>query len=324
MSTTPPVRETGQDPTGSGHAATDSEVALAVSGLRMTYGEVTAVSDVSFSATVGEVTAVLGPNGAGKSTTIETCEGYRKVQGGSVRVLGLDPADSRLRPRVGVMLQSGGAWSSITAMKMLRHVARMYAAPLDVDQLGERLALHGIKAPYRRMSGGEKQRLALACAVVGRPELLFLDEPTAGLDPHARLAVWELVRDLRTAGVSVVLTTHLMDEAEDLADRIVILDAGTVVADGPLIDLTSATDGLTFRSTIGLNIANLLGALPAGCRAQEFSPGAYRIDGPIGPAEIATTTAWCSGQGAPMRDLNIGRRSLEDLFLELTGRSLRP
>ena len=162
------------------------------------------------------MTALLGPNGAGKTTTVEICEGYRRADAGSVRVLGLDPARDgrRLRPRVGVMLQSGGVYPSVRAGEMLRHVAALHADPLDPADLVERLGLGAVsRTPYRRLSGGQQQRVALALAVVGRPELVFLDEPTAGLDPQARRATWELVGDLRRDGVSVVLTTHYMDEA---------------------------------------------------------------------------------------------------------------
>ena len=188
----------------------------------MTYGDVVAVDGLDLVIERGTITSVLGPNGAGKTTTLETCEGYRRPQAGSVRVLGLDPVAQRrqLLPRIGVMLQQGGAWSGVHAMEMLRHVASLHAHPLDVDTLGERLGLGPCgRTPYRRLSGGQQQRLGLAMAVVGRPELVFVDEPTAGLDPQARHTTWDLLRELRTAGVTVVLTTHYIEEAERLADR---------------------------------------------------------------------------------------------------------
>ena len=159
----------------------------------MSYGEKVALDGLSLSVARGSVTAVLGPNGAGKTTTLETCEGYRKPQGGTVRVLGLDPQVQRreLLPRIGVMLQSGGAWSGVRALEMLRHVASLHAHPLDVPMLAERLGLGSCgRTPYRRLSGGQQQRLSLAMAVVGRPELLFVDEPTAGMDPQARRTTW--------------------------------------------------------------------------------------------------------------------------------------
>jgi len=184
---------------------------------------------------------VLGPNGAGKTTTLETCEGYRRPQSGTVRVLGLDPFSQRqqLLPRIGVMLQQGGAWSGVHAMEMLRHVASLHAHPLDVDVLGARLGLDACgRTPYRRLSGGQQQRLGLAMAVVGRPELVFVDEPTAGLDPQARHTTWDLLRELRAAGVTVVLTTHYIEEAERLADRVHIIDRGRLVMSGTPAELT--------------------------------------------------------------------------------------
>ncbi|MGI8645357.1 MAG: ABC transporter ATP-binding protein [Nocardioides sp.] len=208
----------------------------------MRYGATMAVDGLSLTVDRGTITAVLGPNGAGKTTTLETCEGYRRPQAGTVRVLGLDPRrDQRaLLPRIGVMLQDGGAWSGVRAVEMLRHVARLHAHPLDPALLAERLGLDECgRTPYRRLSGGQKQRLGLALAVVGRPELVFVDEPTAGLDPHARRTTWDLLEELRASGVTVVLTTHHMDEAERLADRIHILDRGRIVASGTPAELTA-------------------------------------------------------------------------------------
>ncbi|GAA3069135.1 ABC transporter ATP-binding protein [Streptomyces olivoverticillatus] len=236
----------------------------------------------------GGVTAVLGPNGAGKTTTIETCEGYRRPDAGTVRVLGLDPvADSAaLRPRVGVMLQSGGIYAGARAEEMLRHTASLHAHPLDVDALVERLGLGSCgRTAYRRLSGGQQQRLSLAMAVVGRPELVFLDEPTAGLDPQARHATWDLVRELRTDGVTVVLTTHYMDEAEQLADDVAIVDGGKVIAQGTPEELCrgGAENSLRFTGRAGLDVASLLKALPDGSAAVELAPGAYRVNGTIDP-----------------------------------------
>ncbi len=215
--------------------AMENEPVVQVTGLVKRYGTKTAVDGLDLVVRAGAVTAVLGPNGAGKTTTVETCEGYRRPDAGTVRVLGLDPvADAeRLRPRIGVMLQSGGVYSGARADEMLRHMAKLHAHPLDVDALIERLGLGSCgRTAYRRLSGGQQQRLALALAVVGRPELVFLDEPTAGLDPQARRSTWDLVRELRGDGVSVVLTTHFMDEAEALADHVAIIDAGRVIAQG--------------------------------------------------------------------------------------------
>src|SRR6476659_10241627 len=211
-----------------------SEPVVRVQALVKRYGAKTAVNGLDLTARAG-VTAVLGPNGAGKTTTVETCEGYRRPDSGTVRVLGMDPwADARaLRPRVGVMLQQGGVYPGVKAEEMLRHVASLHANPLDVPALVERLGLGAAeRTTYRRLSGGQQQRLSLAMAVVGRPELVFLDEPTAGLDPQARRATWELVEALRHDGLTVVLTTHFMDEAERLADEVVVVDHGRVIAVG--------------------------------------------------------------------------------------------
>lgn len=215
--------------------------AVEVDGLVMRYGAKVAVDALTLTVPRTTITAVLGPNGAGKTTTLETCEGYRRPQQGTVRVLGLDPQRDRtaLLPRIGVMLQNGGAWSGVRAMEMLHHVARLHAHPLDTEALAERLGLGECgRTPYRRLSGGQQQRLALALAVVGRPELVFVDEPTAGMDPHARRATWDLLRELRADGVTVVLTTHHMDEAERLADHIHIVDHGRLVGSGTPGQLT--------------------------------------------------------------------------------------
>src|SRR6476659_7101646 len=207
----------------------------------MRYGAKVAVDGLSLSVGRGSITAVLGPNGAGKTTTLETAEGYRRPQQGRVRVLGLDPVRDRrlLLPRIGVMLQGGGAWSGVRADEMLRHVARLHAHPLDLDALSDRLGLADCgRTPYRRLSGGQQQRLGLALALVGRPERVFVGEPTAGMDPAARRTTWELLEELRAAGVTVVLTTHYMEEAERLADRVHIIDRGRLVMNGTPAELT--------------------------------------------------------------------------------------
>ncbi|MYS81708.1 ABC transporter ATP-binding protein [Embleya scabrispora] len=305
-----------------------SPPAVAITGLVKRYGDKTAVDGLSLTVERGLVTAVLGPNGAGKTSTIEICEGYRRADAGEVRVLGLDPVRdaTALRPRIGVMLQAGGVYSGARAEEMLRHVAKLHAHPLDVSMLIERLGLGSCgRTTYRRLSGGQQQRLALALAVVGRPELVFLDEPTAGLDPHARHATWDLVRELRADGVSVVLTTHLMDEAEKLADEVAIVDRGRVIASGSPEALChdGAENSLRFAGPPGLDLGSLLNALPEGAKALEVSRGAYRIEGDIDPQLLATVTSWCAQHGVMPERLTVERRSLEDVFMELTGRELR-
>ncbi|MFV2175057.1 ABC transporter ATP-binding protein [Actinomadura sp. LOL_016] len=300
--------------------------AVELESLVKRYGAATAVDGLSLRAARGEVTALLGPNGAGKTTAIEICEGFRRADGGVVRVLGLDPAaDARaLKPRVGVMPQSGGVPGTARAAEFLELVASFHAAPLDPSALLARLGLtEHARTPFRRMSGGQQQRLSLAVAVVGRPELVFLDEPTTGLDPQARRATWELVGELRAAGVSIVLTTHNMDEAETLADHVVIVDHGRVVAEGAPATLTGAERQLRFRARPGLGLEELLSALPAGCAAKESPAGHYLIEADVRPELLATVTAWCASHGVLTEDLRIERRTLEDVFLELTGRELR-
>ncbi|GGO81402.1 ABC transporter ATP-binding protein [Wenjunlia tyrosinilytica] len=302
--------------------------AVEVVGLVKRYGAKTAVDRLDLTVGEGTVTAVLGPNGAGKTTTVETCEGYRRPDGGSVRILGLDPVadNAALRPRIGVMLQSGGVYPGARAEEMLRHTARLHAQPVDVDLLIERLGLESCgRTTYRRLSGGQQQRLALAMAVVGRPELLFLDEPTAGLDPQARHATWDLVRELRSDGATIVLTTHFMDEAEELADDVSVIDRGRVIARGTPEELCrgGAENTLRFSGRPGLDLASLLKALPADTAAAEITPGSYRIEGKVNPQLLATVTSWCAQHGVMPDRLAVERRTLEDVFLELTGRELR-
>ncbi|MEE1930574.1 ABC transporter ATP-binding protein [Streptomyces sp. TRM 70351] len=304
------------------------KAAVEVAGLVKRYGRTVAVDGLDLTVGYGTVTAVLGPNGAGKTTTVETCEGYRRPDAGTVRVLGLDPvADAaRLRPRLGVMLQSGGVYPGVRAGEMLRHVARLHAHPLDVGALAERLGLGSCgRTPYRRLSGGQQQRLALALAVVGRPELVFLDEPTAGLDPQARRATWELVRELRADGVTCVLTTHHMDEAEELADAVAIVDAGRVIAHGSPDELCrgGAENTLRFTGRPGLDLGSLLTALPPDTAAAEAAPGVYRLRGTVDPQLIATVTSWCAQMGVLPDGIAVERHTLEDVFLELTGKELR-
>ncbi|MFI7589005.1 ABC transporter ATP-binding protein [Spongisporangium articulatum] len=303
-------------------------VAVEVTGLVKAYGGHKAVDGVSLTARAGEVTAVLGPNGAGKTSTIECLEGLRRPDDGALRVLGLDPQrdGAALRPRVGVMLQGGGGLpAAARAGDVLSLIAAMHENPHEPGVLLERLGLTGsARTPVRRLSGGERQRLALAAALVGRPDVVFLDEPTAGLDPQSRVTVWELVAGLRAAGVAVVLTTHLLDEAEKLADHVVLISGGTVVASGSAAALT-ATEGhvVRFNAPAALPAAALAARLPAAVTVTEPQPGQYLVRGtaecPLTAADVATVTAWCAELGVMPEGLNLGRRSLEDVFFELAG-----
>ena len=297
-------------------------------GVSKRYGSTLAVADLDLDVQRAEVLALLGPNGAGKTTTVEMCEGFVRPDSGTIEVLGLDPVidNAKVRERIGVMLQGGGGYPAARAGEMLDLVASYAAKPLDPAWLLDTLGLtDAARTTYRRLSGGQQQRLALACAIVGRPELVFLDEPTAGMDAHARLVVWELIDALRRDGVTVVLTTHQLKEAEELADRIVIIDRGSPVAAGTPAELmrSGAEDELRFTAPRKLDLSLLMSALPEGYRATEQSPGDYLVEGKIDPQVLATVTAWCARLNILATDMRVEQRSLEDVFLDLTGKELR-
>lgn len=298
------------------------EAALVVDSVVKAFGATRAVDGLSFHVSRGELLCFLGPNGAGKTTTIEMCEGFAAPTSGSIRVLGLDPATNPdgVRERIGIMLQGGGSYSGIRVREMLELTARYSRNPLDPDWLIEVLGLEGVaKNTYRRLSGGQQQRLSLALALIGRPELVFLDEPTAGMDAQSRLAVWELIRALKKDGVTIVLTTHLMDEAEALADRVIIIDHGRKVAEGTPAELMDDNRGaqLTFETDHEVDLA----ALPLKVVAQR--PLHYALADAPTPATIAALTAALADQGVLLRRLDAAHATLEDVFLELTGRELR-
>jgi ABC-2 type transport system ATP-binding protein len=297
-------------------------------GVGKRYGSTTAVSRLDLEVERAQVFALLGPNGAGKTTTVEMCEGFVRPDEGTIEVFGMNPVtdNARVRERIGVMLQGGGGYPAARAGEMLNLVAAYAANPLDPAWLMDVLGLTDVaRTTYRRLSGGQQQRLALACALVGRPELVFLDEPTAGLDAHARLVVWELIDALRRDGVTVVLTTHQLSEAEELADRLVIIDHGVAVAAGTPSEImrNGAENQLRFSAPRMLDLSLLSAALPEGYRATEVSGGQYLVEGPINPQVLATVTAWCARLDVLATDLRVEQRSLEDVFLELTGRNMR-
>ncbi len=305
-----------------------SEPVLQVEHLVRSFGSLRAVDGVSFSIGRGELVTLLGPNGAGKTSTLDACTGFAKPDGGRVRALGLDPwrQAARLRPRIGVMLQAGGSHAGARTEEMLRVIARCSANPLDPGWLLDVLGLRTVaRTPVRRLSGGQVQRLSLAMALVGRPELLFLDEPTAGLDPQARHLVWDLLRATRSDGVTILLTTHLLDEAELLSDRLVIIDHGRVVAAGAPEQLTGGgSRHLRFAATPGLDLELLRLALPDGYVVRETGNGRYVVEGDIVPATIATVTSFCARVGVMPGELRVNQRSLDEVYLELTGREIRP
>jgi len=305
--------------------------ALQVENLSKRYGTVTALDGVTFTAPADRITAVLGRNGAGKTTTLDICAGLRPADGGSVRLLGLDPtADGAgLRDRVGVMPQTGGSgaagiYPSIRPREAVRLFASFYAQPHDTDALLDRLDLASVaNTPWRRLSGGEQQRLSLALSLVGRPELVFLDEPTAALDVAGRQTVWALLRDLRDSGTTIVVTTHALDEAQRHADDVVVIDGGRVVAAGTPADLLAARPAerqLTFDAPAGLPIDELAVALPPSATVAEPRPGHYVVTADVDPALVAAVTAWCASRGVLAEQLSTGAGTLEDLFLSLTSK----
>lgn len=309
-------------------AVSASPPALEIKDLRKSFQGREVVQGISLTAQLGQVTSVLGPNGAGKTTTIECCEGLRVQDSGSIRIFGLDPQAhaAQIRPKVGVMLQDGGLPTSVRALDMLEHVASMYEDPWSVADLVERLGIESFaRTTVRRLSGGQRQRLMLATALVGRPGLLFLDEPSAGMDPQSRHAVWELIRELKEQGAAILLTTHLMDEAEALSDQVYIVDHGLVIAQGSPRELTSSqTDQMTFESTPRLQqsaIEELLVGQSA--TLANTATGAYRITGSVDSKLISNLAQLCHRMGATITSLSTGQRTLEDVFLDLTGRSLR-
>ncbi|MFN0092945.1 MAG: ABC transporter ATP-binding protein [Acidimicrobiales bacterium] len=296
-------------------------LAVEVDRLSVRYGRLTAVEALSFSVNAGQVVTLLGPNGAGKTTTVETLEGFRRPDEGSVRVLGLDPVrdHAAFTRAAGVMPQRGGIYNGIRPGEALRLFAAYYPNPLDPAALLERVGLTGrARTSWRRLSGGEQQRLSLALALVGRPQVLFLDEPTAGVDLDGRRVIRELVDEARRAGVAVLLTTHDLDEAERMSDRVVIIDRGRLVASGTPDELraSAALADLRFAAPAGIDLVELGAAL--GASVEEVTPGEYLVRGEPTPALVAELTRWLADRDLALGDLRAGRQRLEDVFLRLT------
>lgn len=295
-------------------------MSVEVNGLVVTYGDVRAVDGVSFEARAGEVTVVLGPNGAGKTSTIEVCEGFRRGDAGSVRVLGLDPlADHhRLTGRMGVMLQDGGVYPSARVAETVRHHCALHDRGVDADGLLERLGLAArARSTWRSLSGGEQQRLGLALALASSPEVAFLDEPTSGVDVEGRDTIRGIVRELASNGCTVIVATHEMTEAERIADKVVLFRAGKVVADGAVSSLVRARNRLTFRSVVGLDVAALgaeLGAVVA-----DYGAGTYEVAHAPTTDLVAKVTSWLAATGLPLHGVDMGTESLEDAYRRLTG-----
>jgi ABC-2 type transport system ATP-binding protein len=308
------------------HNAIDTEPAVVCDELVVRYGTTVAVDRLSFRAEAGQVLALLGPNGAGKTSTVETLEGYRQPSGGAVRVLGLDPTSDHaaLVSRIGVMLQRGGVYPTLGSAQVLRLFARYYDDAEDPDALLELVGLGDVAStPWRRLSGGEQQRLSLALALVGRPRVVFLDEPTAGVDPEGRTIVRGIITGLRDRGVCVVLTTHELAEAERLADRVVIIDRGRTLAEDTPAGLAAATaDGsIRFSTDPGLDVRALAEAVGAGTTVEEERAGHYRLrpaPGAAVPEVVAALTGWLAAHQLALGDLRTGQ-SLEEAYLAITG-----
>lgn len=297
------------------------EHAVEIKALRVRYGDLLAVDGLDLMADRGEVIALLGPNGAGKTSTVEVAEGYRRPDGGSVRVLGHDPYTERraVVPKVGVMLQKGGVYPGMGPREALQLFASYYPSADDPERLLGLLGLARVaRSPWKRLSGGEQQRLSLALALVGKPEVAFLDEPTSGVDPEGRQVMRQVISDLRERGVCVIVTTHELAEAERFADKVVVIDRGHVIASGTLDQLAARAGrkAVRWQSSPGLPTSGLQALLSAVVREEQ--PGHYVAEVAGDPRTVAAIASWLSEQGAPLNALRAGPPGLEELYLELT------
>jgi ABC-2 type transport system ATP-binding protein len=296
-----------------------TDIAVEVRGLRKSYGKLEAVKGIDLTVERGEVFALLGPNGAGKTTTVEILEGFRRRTAGEVKVLGHDPerADRSLRERVGIVLQSTGVDRFLTVRETVRLYASYYPRPRNVDEVIEVVGLTEKRdTKVLRLSGGQQRRLDVAIALPGDPELLFLDEPTTGFDPGARRNAWEVVRNLTGLGKTVFLTTHYMDEAENLARRVAVISRGEIVAEGPPASLgerQSSETVISFRLPAGA------GDLPSGIGLTVQGNGSVEVRTQKPTRTLHELTAWALAREVELVDLRVNKPTLEEVFLELTG-----
>jgi ABC-2 type transport system ATP-binding protein len=296
--------------------------AIEVADLRKSYGEVEAVKGISFEVAEGECLAMLGPNGAGKTTTVEILEGFRSRSSGAVQVLGMDPetAGRDFRERIGIVLQSSGLDRNLTVNEIVYFYGGYYPRPRGVDEVVELVGLtEKADTRVKALSGGQRRRLDLALGIVGDPDLIFLDEPTTGFDPSARRRSWELVDNLRSLGKSILLTTHYMDEAQNLADRVVVLSGGAIVAEGTPESLGGrdvAEAVISFRLPVEVSLADLPAGLPATPRLKE-NQVLLRTTTPT--LVLNQLTGWAVARGEELEALTVTRPSLEDVYLQLTG-----
>lgn len=298
--------------------------AIEVTGLRKSYGSVTAVDGLDLFVEAGDVVALLGPNGAGKTTAVEILEGYRQPDAGTVRVLGMDPRTGgrAFRERIGVVLQEAGFEETFTPRELIRLHAGYYPHPRPLDEV---IRLAGLEekadARVRTLSGGQRRRLDLALGIVGNPEMIFLDEPTTGFDPSARRNAWEVVDDLRDLGATILLTTHYLDEAEHLADTVLIMDHGRVVAEGTPAELTARAGSgtvISFRLPTGVTTVDL----PAVGTERRVAGSDVEVRTASPTADVATLSAWAVARGLEFEDLTLTRPSLEDVYLDLVDKDL--
>jgi ABC-2 type transport system ATP-binding protein len=295
--------------------------AIEVEDLHLHFGALRAVDGLSFTSDSGEVLALLGPNGAGKTTTVEALVGYRRPDAGRVRVLGCHPVEDRdrLNRLIGVMPQEAGVYPGVRPLEILRLYAAFHERSLAPEVVLDRVGLgHKREATWRQLSGGEQQRLSLAMALIGRPTVVFLDEPAAGMDVRGRQLVRRIVRELTAEGVAVLVTTHDLDEAEKIADRVVIIDRGRLAAIGTPSELmaSASVDEIRFGAPAGLDTAALGKSMMAAVR--EIRPGEYLVETSPTPANVAMLATWLAERDLPLADLRAGRQRLEDVFLRLT------